>query len=144
MEIIQSLGLNETVVYQFVIFAFTLIALSQIAFKPYLNALELRESKTSSSEEKSLEIQQKALELQKEYEQEARKISVALKAIFDEQKLIASKESAQLLLAAKQKSLVAVQSNKELVDRELKEASSKLKAEIPSIAQLITQKLLLK
>jgi F0F1-type ATP synthase membrane subunit b/b' len=144
MEIILSLGLNETVVYQFVIFAFTLIGLSQIAFKPYVNALELRESKTSASEEKSVAIQNQALQLQKEYEQEVRKISVTLKTIFDEQKNIASKESAQLLLAAKQKSLLAIQSNKELVDRTLAQASQQLKSEVPALSQLITQKLLMK
>jgi F0F1-type ATP synthase membrane subunit b/b' len=144
MDTLQSLGVNETIIYQFVIFAFTLIGLSSIAFKPYVEALKLRESKTKGSEELAVEIQKQSADLKHQYEQEAKRVSGEVKTIFDEYRDQANKEAQALLTLAREQAQKLISQNKEKVSLEINEASKKLKTEVPHMAQLITQKLLMK
>lgn len=43
MAILEQLGINQTVVFQLLIFVVTFVVLSQIAYAPYAKALEERE-----------------------------------------------------------------------------------------------------
>jgi F0F1-type ATP synthase membrane subunit b/b' len=118
--------------------------LSSIAFKPYVEALKLRESKTKGMEELAEEIQKQAADLKHQYEQEARRVSGTVKTIFDDYRDQANKEAQSILMQAREQAQKLISQNKEKVSIEISEATKKLKAEVPQMAQLITQKLLMK
>ncbi len=144
MEILDQLHLNGTFFIQFVIFAFSYFALSNLVFKPYSAALEARENRTKGGEDLAFELQKKAEELRQQYEVKARQVSGNVKTIFDEYRLDANKEFESIVSAARKESQALVEAARQKVSVEIGDAKAKLQAEVPAVAQEISKKLLSK
>lgn len=144
MAVLQALGIDVTVVFQFTIAAMTFIALSILAFKPYLDALIEREKRTKGGESEAVEFAKQAVEMRAVYEAKAREVSSKIKTIYDSYRTEGSKEYNDILAKARADSQKIIDETRTRVSLELTEASKKLKEEIPQIASAISQKLLSK
>jgi F0F1-type ATP synthase membrane subunit b/b' len=142
MAILHQLGINYTTIYCLVIFLTTFFVLKSLVFEPYYNALAEREKRTKGGEHSAKEIHQKTLEVKTLYESEARDLNSEVKSIFDESRLLATKEYSQLVNDARQNAEHYIEKVREQVGAEIKKASEQMKLEIPIVAQAITKKML--
>jgi F-type H+-transporting ATPase subunit b len=144
MAILDQLGLNISFFFQLIVFIVAYLALSQIVFKPYSNALTEREHKTKGGEDLAVEITKKASELQTRYEAKAREVNGTVKTIFDEYRLEAGKEYDKIVSQARNESQKLVDEARRKVTVEIGDASARIKAEVPLVAQEMTHRLLAK
>ena len=144
MAVLEQLGINQTVLLQFCIFVFSLIALSQLAFAPYYRAHEERERRTRGGEDLAQEILKQATDLKAQFETRARQVSGDIRTIFDSYREGGSKEYEAILAQARADSQRLVDEARGRVTVEVAEAAKRLKEEIPQVAQAITQKLIAK
>lgn len=142
MAILHQLGINYTTIYCLVIFLTTFFVLKSLVFEPYYSALAEREKRTKGGEHSAKEILQKTLEVKALYESEARDLNSEVKSIFDESRLLATKEYSQLVNDARQNAEHYIEKVREQVGAEIKKASEQMKLEIPTVAQAITKKML--
>jgi F-type H+-transporting ATPase subunit b len=142
MAILDQLGLNQSILFQFIIFCVAYFSLTRLIFGPYAEALQKREQKTKGSEDLALEIHKKADELRARYETKAREISSSVKTVFDEYRNEANKEYEQIISRARAESAKMIESTRSRVNLEINDAQARIKAEVPVVAQEITRKLL--
>lgn len=142
MAILQQFGINETFFYQLVIFLIAITSLSLLVFKPYLAALEQRESRTKGGEELATELQKAAADLRVQYETRAREVSGQIKSIYDDYRSQASKEQEHIVGRARGESQKLVDEARSKVSIELSEATKKIKEDAPKVAQAMVEKLL--
>jgi F0F1-type ATP synthase membrane subunit b/b' len=142
MAILHQLGINYTTFYCLVIFITTFFILKALVFEPYYNALAEREKRTKGGEESAKAIQQQTQETKAIYEAEARDLNSQVKSIFDESRLLATKEYARAVNEARQNAEHYIEKVREQVGTEIKKASEQLKLEVPSVVQAITKKML--
>jgi F0F1-type ATP synthase membrane subunit b/b' len=142
MALIQQLGINNTALIQFLIFAFAFFFLSQYVFAPYTKALAERESRTTGGEETATETLAKSADLRTQYEAKTRALSGEIKEIFDKYHEQAMKEYHKIISKAREESLALVEANRQKVSTQILEESVKLREEIPTIAASISQKLI--
>jgi F0F1-type ATP synthase membrane subunit b/b' len=142
MAILHQLGINYTTFYCLVIFLITFFVLKSLVFEPYYSALAEREARTKGGEISAKEIQQKTLEIKALYESEARDLNSEVKSIFDESRLLATKEYSRVVGEARLNAEHYIEKAKAKVKEEINKASDQMKLEIPSVAQAITKKML--
>lgn len=143
MAILEQLGINHTYFFQLAIFIVTLGILAQLVFKPYLELLDKRQSKTKGAEDFAADIKKKTADLNVSYENKARDVNAKIKSIFDSARAVATKEYDAIVNKARQQAHASIESNRSKIEKELEAAKLKIKEEAPLIAQTITQKLLL-
>ncbi|PWU22599.1 MAG: hypothetical protein C5B49_00375 [Bdellovibrio sp.] len=144
MSFFEALGIDHTIILQFVLFSIAFFSLAFGLFKPYVAALELREKKTTGSQTAALGLKDEAQDLKKNYEQKARELSSDIKTVFDTYRGEAQRESEKIIAKARSQSQALIDESRSRIAKELAEAQKKLKDEIPSITQLIVSKLLSK
>lgn len=144
MEMLQSLGINQTVFFQFGIFAITFFILTFGLFTPYVHALEERQERTKGGEAASEELVQKTSVLRQEFETKARTISTQIKTIYDEHRAHAQREYDRIVSEARQQANSLLDLARGNIAAQVKDAELKLKGEIPAVANVITSKLLSK
>jgi F-type H+-transporting ATPase subunit b len=144
MAILNQLGINQTIFFQFVIFVIAYITLYFLVFKPYTAALNEREARTKGGEGLASELQRQARDLQTEYEKKARQINGQIKEIFDQYRAEASKETDVVISKARSEAQILVERARQQVAAEISQAENKLRDEVPMVAQVITAKLLTK
>lgn len=142
MSILDQVGINHTVIFQFGIFLVAVSFLSVYVFAPYLKALEAREEKTKGSEEIANELAEQAGQIRSQYEVKAREISTEIKGIFDNQRELAKTEYEKIVGDARSQSQKLITATKEQVEAQLQQAQKELKTNIPVVSSAITQKLL--
>lgn len=142
MAILHQLGINYTTFYCLVIFLFTFFTLKSLVFEPYYNALAEREKRTKGGEESAVQLQEKTRQIKTVYESEARDLNYEVKSIFDESRLLASKEYSRVVAEARQNAEKYIEKVRDQVNSEIKKASEQMKMEIPSVALVITKKML--
>ena len=142
MELLQSLGVNHTVFYQLAIFLVVFFSVREIAFKPYAEAYDKRESSTVGSIDGVGTINKNIEELRHAYETEARELHEQISTIFDMCRGEAQKEAEKIVTLARHESTHLVKATKEKVSEELGKAIGKAKAEAPSVAQAMVKRLL--
>lgn len=144
MSILSQLGVNDSFIYQFIIFILIFSFLAIYVFSPYTQALSKRVDKTKGGEELASELQLEAQALRSEYESKAKEISKQIKTIFDNYRAEAKKEYDAIVLKAKLDSQKIIEDTRGRVTVEMAEAQQKLKEEVPALAQAINKKLLSK
>jgi F-type H+-transporting ATPase subunit b len=142
MAILEQLGINQSVFFQFGIFILSLVVLSQIVYGPYFAALEEREKRTKGGEDLAQELLKQATDLRAEYATKARQVSGDIKTIFDTYRETATKEYEGIVSNARAESQKTVEEARSLVSAQIADAAKKIKDEAPLVAQSITQKLL--
>lgn len=144
MDIITQLGINKTVYIQFFIYLISFVILYSLVFKGYFAAAVERELRTKGGEELAQDVALKSTELYAEYEKQARAINSDIKAIYDEYKEVASKETQEIIGEAKNEAQLKTEQMRKKITAELKDATEAAKLEVPKLAQEITNKMLKK
>ena len=144
MSILSQLGVNDSFIYQFIIFGFIFSFLAIYVFSPYTQAYAQREHNTKGGEELANELQQQAQALRSEYESKAKEITKQIKTIFDNYRAEAKQEYDAIVLRAKQDSQKLLEERRARVSVEYAEAQQRMKNEVPNLAQAINKKLLSK
>jgi F-type H+-transporting ATPase subunit b len=144
MAILEQLGINQTVFIQFFIFLVAFFTLSQVVFKPYLQAFEERERRTKGGEDLAQELLQQSVDLKRQYEQKARQVNGEIKTVYDSYRDQATKEYNEIVARARAESQKLIEEARAKVGVEILEATKKLREEAPAVASAITQKLLAK
>ncbi len=142
MQFLAQLGIDQTIVYQIILFLVYYIIFSQFVIKPYFKSFLNREVGTTGSEDQALRLIEQANQLHIEYEKKSKAIQRQMKGIFDESKNEALQEHDEILLEARTEAENYMAKNKEKIVKELNEAKEKMKAEVPEIGTLIVNKLL--
>jgi F0F1-type ATP synthase membrane subunit b/b' len=81
MDLLTTLGLDGSVVWQFLIFTVVYLFLSQFLYKPYLKAFLKRQERTSGTEDQALKYKEETLKLEEEFEMRAKEINEKIKNI---------------------------------------------------------------
>ena len=140
VEILKTLGINETLFIQFIPFFISYLALSFLIFKPYLRAYEQRVSRTTGEEVLAKNLLQKAEQKEVEYKILAQKLNSEISSIFSKSNEKAGKEVEKILQTAKKD--VEKQNNQ--WSRELKlsmnQAKQEMKKHIPELSMEIQKK----
>ena len=142
MSIIQQLGINESALYQFLIFGFAFISLWAFAFGPYTKALQAREARTQGGEDVAAELHRQASELRKQYESKAKQVGGEVKTIFDSYRDEANKEYSEIVAKARLESQKLIEETRAKVSLEVVEAETRLKDQVPEVVAAINSKLL--
>ena len=140
IEILTSLGINETVYYQFGIFFIAYISMSYIVFKPYLRAFQERQSRTIGGQQQASEFLQEAEAKEEQYKSAAKKLNIQIKEIFGLVNGQAKLESDQIISATK----LEIEKDNEQSRQELEVAVIAARKEmdqfVPEISQNIQKK----
>lgn len=142
MEILTQLGVNKTAFIQFFIFAIAFFTLSSMVFKPYAEALHKREEKTKGGEEVAEQMLKQSADLKTQFETKAREVSGEINSIYETYREQAMKEYSKIVAEARGESQSLVEDTKKRVSVQVADAAVKLKEEIPTVAGLITQRLI--
>jgi len=140
IKILTSLGIDNTLYYQFGIFFFAFLSMKFIVFGPYLKAYNERMKRTVGGQEEAEALLNQAEAKENEYSQEAKKLNGQIKDLFTEQNVKAKKEVEQIMAVAKKEA----DSETEAARKELEESVSAVRREmenhIPSISEDIRKK----
>jgi F0F1-type ATP synthase membrane subunit b/b' len=142
MEILNQLGINNSVWIQFVLFVVSLFLLQKLVFEAFAEAAFAREEKTQGSQEKTEQTYKKIQELSEKYELEARALSQQIKAQFDQARQESQQKIDTLVSHSRQKANQVVEGTRLRVANELKTAREGAKAEVPELVATLTRKML--
>ncbi len=142
LDILKSLGVNETVFPQFGIFIVSFLFLKIFIFSPYLAAYEERRKRTVGSQGVALELQQEIDRRESEFAREAREINEKIKKVFDMKQSQAIKETNAIMAEAQQKAQERLTAGKKEVQDAYGAAKDQLKTFVPDLGQTIKQRLL--
>ena len=138
--ILKSLGINETLLFQFGIFFVAYLSMSFIVFRPYLRAYNERVRRTLGSQKETQEILQLADQKEQEYKILAKKLNGVIKSIFHESKMKAEKNSEKILLQAKKDLELKSGELSEQLKLSVAKARNDLESHIPDISNKIQRK----
>jgi F0F1-type ATP synthase membrane subunit b/b' len=142
VDILKSLGLNETVVPQFFIFIATFIFLNYFVFNKYLAAYQERRRRTVDSKDVDNEIQTAINSREAEYSREAKEINEQIKAIYDQSKKESQEIVNKTISEAQAQHQEKIADGKKSIDAAVSAARAQLKNSVPEIGQMIKQRLL--
>ena len=142
MEILNALGVNETVLIQFGVFLVAYIFLTQILFGPYFKAFIQRKERTVGKADQAERFIQETKDLQTKFETRAREINSRYKVIYDESRTQALREHDHIVNEARQKAKSIVETQREILVAELSRAKRALADEIPDVSAAIQARLL--
>lgn len=142
LDILKSLGVNETVYPQFAIFIVSFLFLKIFIFSPYLAAYEERRKRTVGSQGVTLELQQEIDRRESEFAREAKEINEKIRKVFDAKQLQATKETNAVLAEAQTKAQERLAIGKKEVQEAYTAAKDQLKTFVPDLGQTIKQRLL--
>ena len=142
MELLQALGLDSTLLPQFLIFMVCYLAMTQLVFKPYLAIHEERKTATIGNQEVAERILLETQDIQYKFESRAREINSEIKNIFDAAKKGATKSQDELLKAARDEAEAVMKQTREDLKKAMASAELDVKKYVPELAQTISGRLL--
>ncbi len=141
LSLLSSLGIDNSVWLQMLVFFVAYAILSNLVFKPMLIAYEHRENKTqgqSAINQASLTKTQEMIEL---YEQKNRALNKQIQEMYSKVREEAAVEQTQILGKAKSEAELLINNSKSKTQEALKAARDESVKEIPALAHSITEKL---
>lgn len=140
IEILKSLGIDDTVYFQFGIFFVAFISMKYIVFKPYLDAHDERIKRTVGGQEEAEQLLEKAAETEKAYAKKAKSLNSEIKEIFAVQNTNAKKEIEQIMAVAKKEADSQTEASRKELDESVSAARREMENHIPTISQNIQNK----
>ena len=140
ISILQSLGINNTLFYQFGIFFVAFISMKYIVFKPYLDAYNERLKRTVGGQEETEQLLNEVNERETVYSQKAKKLNGEIKEIFAEQNSKAKKEMEQIMAVAKKEADEKTESARKELEASVSAARKEMESHIPTISENIQKK----
>ncbi len=142
MEILEILGLNQTLVTQFIIFFTAYMALSRLVFVPYLKAYQNRQEATGGSKRNAETLLQEVEVLQEKYSKEARALNSEIKKHFDQAKASAHSVVSEKVDEARTRAEKKITGNREELMRIKTQLKNDIDADLPQIRSVIVRQLL--
>jgi len=142
MELLSALGLNSTIVPQFFIFMVAYIALTQLVFKPYLQAFNARKQATYGNQESAEQTILEAQDIQYKYESKAKEINNQIKSIYDSARKQATTLQEELVHGARAEAEQLTKKNREEISIAVGKVREDLKKHVPELSQAISNRLL--
>lgn len=139
---LQQLGINATVIVQFVIFIATFVALIKLVYEPFAEVHEKRLKNTKGSVEIADDIQKQAQELHMEYSVKAKDVHGKISEIFKKAKSEGASEYDQIVNQAKSESNAALEQNRKDIEKRVVQLESDLKEMKAGLVVAINNKLL--
>lgn len=141
LGILSSLGVDHTFFVQLVLFMIVLIFVWQVAFVPYFKAYQMREERTTGSQEAAEDLTKNTERLERDYQHQARALNDEIRARFDQQKAAAAKEQEVVISEAREKAKESVAQAREKIQSEYNRAREELFAETKALGQAIASRL---
>lgn len=141
VSLLSSLGINNSVWLQMIVFFVAYAILSNLVFKPFMLAYEHREKKTQGQSQQNQASLQKAQELSEQFEQKARALNKQVQAIYEKVREEASEAQGKILAQAKSESENIIGTSKQKIATEMKQAKEEAQKELPAIVLAVTEKL---
>ena len=142
MDILFQLGLNKTVIPQFVFFIVSTFFLTFFLFRPYMKILEVRRKSTSGTSEHAAHLIAATEELAMDYEGKVRTQNEKLVETFAELKKHGAVEESRILTEARLRAQDTLAKNQKQIVQELGTARVELEKQIPILAGSIASKVL--
>ena len=142
MEILLSIGLNDTVFYQLLLFLVTFLVLNFVAFTPFFRAHLERAKRTEGNEVLADEALREAEKIEQEYRQKAKALNDQRLAFYGEIKEGAQKKSEKIIGEAQKKAKEVLENSRSRIAQEADSARDQLMQEIPQVSAEITSTLL--
>lgn len=142
MEILNALGINETITVQFVIFLVAYLFLSNLLFKPYYRAFIERKDRTVGRTDTAERYIKEAKDLQAQFETKARELNSRYKVIYDQSRSEALKEYDQLVGAARSDSKNWIENQRDQIQIAVKKVQSEIGSEVKGVSKVIQARLL--
>ena len=142
LDILISLGVNQTVFAQFVVFLVAFIFLKYFIFSPYLRAYEERRKRTVGSAGVARELQEQIAQLESDFSKKAKALNEQIKNVFEEKRQKANKETATVVSLAQKAAQEKMTVGKKEVQQAYDEAKDQLRNLAPDLGQTIKQRLL--
>jgi len=144
MAVLQALGIDSTIFFQFIIATLSFFALESLVYKPYADALAQRINRTTGGEEEAHHLIKDSADLRARYEQRARELNSQTKTIFDSYREETQKQYDAILAKARSESQQLMDATRAKVAQQINQASLHLQEEIPQLAQAMSSRLLSK
>lgn len=141
MEILTSLGVNDTLWIQLACFIVSYLVFSNLILKPYSAALKEREKRTVGNEETAVRLVEEANDLHTEYEKKARSLNSEIKQYFDKSRSEATKEYATTVESARSEATTLLDASRGRIAQEIQSARGVLASEVPAVSATIASKL---
>jgi F-type H+-transporting ATPase subunit b len=142
MSILTALGVNQTVFILFGLFCLSYIALTQLVFKPYFKAFNVRRERTVGNQELAERFIEESKGLQTEYENKAKQINNEFRAIYDQTRTEAMREYDSMVSTARDQASEILEAKRQDIDREVQKAKQDLVKQVPELQSAIVTKLL--
>ena len=140
--LLDQLGLDISFFVEFGIFAVLFFLLSRIYFKPFLKLFEARRKKTVEDRQAAERLLAEANTKLDEYKRVLTEEKQAVKKSYDQALAEARKQEHELLTEAREEAKKITQESAESVNRQRAQLRVQLEADVESIAQNISEKLL--
>ena len=140
--LLDQLGLDNTFFIELFIIAVLFFVLSRLYFKPFLKLFEARHKRTVEDRAAAEKLMVQAQAKLDEYKRQLSEERMAAKKGFDFALAEARKQEAQLLGEARETAKKITQEAADSVNRQREQLKKQLEADIDSIAQNVSEKLL--
>ena len=141
-NLLQVLKLDATILPQFLIFLVAYIALSQLVFKPYMKAFDLRKEATVGGKEIADQLLLETQNIHFNYETKAREINSEIKVIYDGARKEATRRQEELVQSARQQAEELIKKSREEIRESVIKTREDLKKQVPELSQTISDRLL--
>ena len=142
MEVLSALGLNETVVIQFVLFIFVFGFVYGLLFKPYFSAFLKRTERTVGNTEAAEKIGQEVRSLEDRYVALAREANQKMKSAFDKIRNEAAQEHDAIIRQTRDQTRRELEQVQLAAKSQLDRSQAEMKSEATGLSGGIVQKLL--
>lgn len=142
MELLDSLGIDlSTIWIHALCFGIAYLALTNLVFKPYGDALRAREGKTVGGEGQTQALLLQSEEYASQYEQKARQVASIIKEEYENGRKAAHRETEKLISTARAEASSLLEASRAAIAKEITAAKDSLSVEVPAVAATITSKL---
>lgn len=142
MDLLSSLGIDYTIVYQLGIFLVGYAILYNLVFKPYVAAHNKRLERTVGGLESNDRVLADIQHLKKHHEDKSREINQEYKLIYDEKRSEALVEFDKITAKARETAKEQIERTRSLIKLEIDKSKKIIEKEVPEISKTLVTKLL--
>ena len=141
-EVLEQLGLNSTFFIEFAIFFVLFLILSNVYFKPFLKLFQARHKKTVEDRETAEKLLRQAEAKMDEYKRILQEERVNARADYERALSEVKKQESEQLAKARDEARRITQETVETIELQRQQLKKQLSADVESIAQSISERLL--
>ena len=140
-QILHSLGIDSSLLYQLALCMLLYWLLTRYVFSLFFAAHQKRQQQTTGNEDVVASLNQRFEQTSQKYQQLARELNTESHQIFSAQQAQAGRECARILNEAKNKAQLQLERGQARLEQQAHSAQSQLDKEATQLAQPLVQKL---